>query len=114
MQVGFSEGLMIIQAVLYIGGLLFGFAITWGKIKRITEDHERRIKSQEDKLTQQNGTPSYITPKVCEDNRKERDKEINHIKEYITDQRQKMDDLIKDVSAIKSKLKVNRRAENNH
>jgi len=112
MQIGVMEIAMIVQAILYLGALLFGFAITWGKIKRITEDHERRIKSQEDKLTQPNGSTAYVTPNDCKEHRKERDKEITNIKQYLNEHRHKMDSLMADMSAVKAKLKVNKRATN--
>lgn len=112
MVIGVMESMMIIQAVLYLGALLFGFAITWGKIKRIAEDHERRIQSQENRLVQSNGSTAYVTPGDCKEHRAGRDKEITNIKQYISEHGQKLDYLVQDISAVKTKLNLNKRASN--
>ncbi len=112
MTLGAMESVMIIQAVLHLGALLFGFAITWGKIKRITEDHERRIQSQENRLVRPNGSTAYVTPQDCKEHRAERDKEITNIRQHVSEHGKKLDCLVRDVSAIKARLNLNRRATN--
>lgn len=112
MVLGVMEVVMLVQAVLYLGALLVGFAITWGKIKRITEDHERRIQSQENRLVQSNGSTAYITPGDCKEYRTERDKKIFSIEQVLTEHGKKIDGLIQDISGVKAKLSLNKRSSN--
>ena len=114
MELGVMELVMILQAFLYFCALVVGFAVMWGKIRQIAEDHERRIAAQENRLVQSDGSTAYVTPDQCKEHRDDcrghqntRDRQIKALQDSIQEVQSKVGKMGNDISAIKTRIQVN-------